>query len=63
MVFIAAKIAYIRFFTAVHIYDFHLFTIIIHYLDGLFGPNTYAVHIYDFHIFTIINNQEFLPLL
>ena len=28
VVFIAARIFYIRFFTAVHIYDFHIFTII-----------------------------------
>ena len=28
VVFIAARISYIRFFTAVHIYDFHIFTII-----------------------------------
>ena len=27
--FIAARISYIRFFTAVHIYDFHISTIII----------------------------------
>ena len=39
VVFIAARISYIRFFTAVHIYDFHISTIIIHHLDGLFGPN------------------------
>ena len=32
VVFIAARIAYICFFTAVHIYDFHIFPIIIHYL-------------------------------
>ena len=32
VVFIAARIAYIRLFTAVHIYDFHMFTIIIHHL-------------------------------
>ena len=32
-------IAYILFFMAVHIYDFHISTIIIHHLDGLFGPN------------------------
>ena len=29
VVFIAARISYIRFFTAVHIYDFHISTIII----------------------------------
>ena len=39
VVFIAARISYILFFTAVHIYDFHISTIIIHHLDGLFGPN------------------------
>ena len=39
VVFIAARISYIRFFTAVHIYDFHISTVIIHHLDGLFGPN------------------------
>ena len=38
VVFIAARISYIRLFTAVHIYDFHISTIIIHHLDGLFGP-------------------------
>ena len=26
-------------FTAVHIYDFHISTIVIHHLDGSFGPN------------------------
>ena len=30
VVFIAARISYIRFFTAVHIYDFHISTIIIY---------------------------------
>ena len=39
VVFMAARISYILFFTAVHIYDFHISTIIIHHLDGLFGPN------------------------
>ena len=33
------RIAYIRFFTAVHIYDFHIFPVIIHHLEGLFGSN------------------------
>ena len=28
VVFIAARIAYIRFLTAMHIYDFHIFTVI-----------------------------------
>ena len=37
--FIAMRISYIHFFTAVHLYDFHISTIIIHHLDGLFGPN------------------------
>ena len=39
VVFMAARISYILFFTAVHIYDFHISTIIIHHLDGLFRPN------------------------
>ena len=39
VVFMAARISYILFFTAVHIYDFHISTITIHHLDGLFGPN------------------------
>ena len=39
VVFIATRISYILFFMAVHIYDFHISTIIIHHLDGLFGPN------------------------
>ena len=37
--FIAMRISYIHFFTAVHLYDFHISTIIIHHLDGLFGCN------------------------
>ena len=32
-------IAYIRFFTIMHIYDFHIFTVIIYHLEGLFGSN------------------------
>ena len=28
-----------HFFTAVHIYDFHIFPVIIHHLEGLFGSN------------------------
>ena len=39
VVFIAARISFILFFTAVYIYDFHISTITIHHLDGLFGPN------------------------
>ena len=39
VVFIAARISYFRFFTVVHVYVFRLYTIIIHHLDGLFGPN------------------------
>ena len=39
VVFLAVRISYIRFFTAVHIYDFHISTFIIHHLDGLFRPN------------------------
>ena len=39
LVFIAARIAYICFLTAVHIYDFHIFPIIIHHLEGLSGSN------------------------
>ena len=39
VVFIAARIFYICFFTAVHKYNFHISTIVIHHLDGLFGPN------------------------
>ena len=42
--FIAARISYIHFFTAVHVYMifiiYILSTVIIHHLDGLFGPNT-----------------------
>ena len=37
--FSAARISYIRLFTAVQIYEFHISKIIIHHLDGLFGPN------------------------
>ena len=46
--FLAARISYIRFFTAVQIYEFHISKIIIHHLDGLFGPNilTRALHRY-----------------
>ena len=32
VMFIAARISYVRFFTAVHIYDFHISTITIHHL-------------------------------
>ena len=39
MVFLAARISYIRFFTAVQIYEFRISKIIIHHLDGIFGPN------------------------
>ena len=39
VVFIAARISFILFFTAVYIYDFLISTITIHHLDGLFGPN------------------------
>ena len=37
--FLAARISYIHLFTAVQIYEFHISKIIIHHLDGLFGPN------------------------
>ena len=37
--FLAARISYIGLFTAVQIYEFHISKIIIHHLDGLFGPN------------------------
>ena len=37
--FLAARISYIRLFTAMQIYEFHISKIIIHHLDGLFGPN------------------------
>ena len=44
VMFIAARISYIHFFTAVHVYMifiiYILSTVIIHHLDGLFGPNT-----------------------
>ena len=36
---LAERISYFRFFTAVQIYEFHISKIIIHHLDGLFGPN------------------------
>ena len=39
VVFLAARISSIRFFSAVQIYEFHISKIIIHHLDGLFGPN------------------------
>ena len=39
LVFLAARTSYIRLFTAVQIYEFHISKIIIHHLDGLFGPN------------------------
>ena len=42
VVFLAAKISYIRFCTAVQIYEFHISKIIIHLLDGLFGPSQLA---------------------
>ena len=37
--FLAARISYIRFFSAVHIYEYHIYKFIIHHSDGLFGPN------------------------
>ena len=39
VVFLAARISYIRFFSAVHIYEYHIYKFIIHHSDGLFGPN------------------------
>ena len=39
IVFLAARILYVCFFTAVHIYEFHISKIIIHHLDDVFGPN------------------------
>ena len=39
VVFSAARISYIRLFTAVQIYEFHISKINIHHFDGLFGPN------------------------
>ena len=39
VVFFAARISYIRFFSAVHIYEYHIYKFIIHHSDGLFGPN------------------------
>ena len=40
VVLLAARISQIRFFTAVQIYEFHISKIIIHHLDGLFGPSS-----------------------
>ena len=37
-VIMATYICNSRFFTALQIYEFHISKIIIHYLDGLFGP-------------------------
>ena len=39
VVFLAARISKICFFTVVQIYAFHIYKIIIHHFDGLFGPN------------------------
>ena len=39
VVFLPARISYIRFITAVQMYGFHISKIIFHHLDGLFGPN------------------------
>ena len=39
VVFLITGIFYVRFFTEVQIYEFHISKIIIHHLDGLFGPN------------------------
>ena len=40
VVFLAARISQFHLFTAMQIYEFHISKIIIHYLDGLFEPNT-----------------------
>ena len=42
VVFLAARISYIRFFSAVHIYEYHIYKFIIHHSDGLFGPNIFT---------------------
>ena len=49
VVFIAARISYIRFFTAVHIYDFHISTIIMSKRDN--RPNSYTVTVTNFFKF------------
>ena len=36
VVFVAIRIAHISFLLAVHIYDFHIFPVIIYHLEGLF---------------------------
>ena len=39
VLFITARIAIFVSSTAVLMYDFHVFTVIIHYLEGLFGSS------------------------
>ena len=45
MVFITARISYIPFFTAVHIYDFHISTIIIVVLFFCYDSNSFLAGI------------------
>ena len=40
VVFLATRSSLFHLFTAVQIYKFHISKIIIHHLDGFFGPNT-----------------------
>ena len=42
VVFIATRISYNRFFTAVHIYDFHISTIIIHRFKLVLNVHQYS---------------------
>ena len=46
--FIAVRIAYIRFLTPVHIYNFHISTIVIYHLDDLFGSNVMTRALYRY---------------
>ena len=46
--FIAVRIAYIRFLTPVHIYNFHISTIVNYHLDDLFGSNVMTRALYRY---------------
>ena len=49
----------LRFFTAVQIYEFHLSKIIIHHLNGLFGPNILTIS----HLASLLSWQSAAPVL
>ena len=61
VVFLAARMSYMRFFTAVQMYEFHISKIIIHHLDGIFGPNMHGMCSYWFpHASAKVDHKTFL---